>query len=622
MKTLSFSNNGPRELLLPPSLHSKLKLHDATFTSSKLANIDSLSDSASPPVSYLSGWSRDLQKDKCFEGIGRQVLATQKFLVTVWGTFDLRSVDGNSIRPTVRRACGLLAMLALSDGHRQSRKWLQSQLWSNSGEAQGAGSLRQELARLKRLLGDAIKSDSLDIWLDPNRFEFDHLSGTPPQGVDLLQGIDIGDEVFEDWLREQRQITAENTQKATENERKDSQPSHHEQPTRDFIAGHRRQNCTVIFDSLAKGDLGADVAVMFYSEQLQRSLEQFDVFSCITLDTRALNEADSRAAMVRNAVIVRINAFAYDDEVCLGVELSAGLQGRRLDFKSIVIPPGISEIRASSKINGLVHHTVETLLENLKFEMLPTSATAEAMMLAFHARNLTFKLDKESLLGAEDLFKRAYELDPRGQYLAWRGFLRNTAFFQHRNASIFEDPFSSDDLTLEALREAPDSAIVQAFSSQIDYINQGNLVEPMNKAQRAVEIDPTDPLARALLSNSLIVNKRLNEAYEVALQAIALSSGGRYEFYFHHFACMAATAAHDYETALSHARTSTRGVPHFVSPRRYEVALTNHLGDRTGVDIAVAAMRNVEPDFSLKSLLDPRYPVNTLRRLPLIETIN
>lgn len=538
--------------------------------------------------------------------------------VKVLGSFDVLHADGTSIRPTVRKACGLLAILALSTGHRQSRKWIQSQLWSNSSEAKGAGSLRQELARLKRLLGDAIVSDNLDIWLDADQFEFDHLSKKLAAGVELLQGIDVGDEAFEDWLREQRQ----SAMSATDDDDSDLPARPNTQPTRDFVFGQRRQNCTVIFDTTAKGNLDADVAAMFFSEQLHRSLKQYDVFSCVTLDSRSLGAENHRAAVDRRAVIVRISAFAYGDEVCLGVELDSGFHGRRLDLKSIVVPPGISQLRASNKIGGLVHHTVETLLENVEFDMLPTGATGEALMLAQHARKLTFQLGKQSLLAAEDLLKQAYELDPRGQYIAWRGFLRNTAFFQHRDADIFEESYSSDVLTLEALHQAPDNAIVQAFSSQIDYINQGNLAEPMHKAERAVQLDPTDPMARALLSNALTVNGRLNEGYEVALQAITLSAGGLYEFYFHHFACMAATAAHSYETALSHARASTRNVSHFVSPRRYEVALANHLGDRPSVDHAVEAMRVVEPDFELHTLLDPIYPVNTLRRLPIIETIS
>ncbi|WP_220801012.1 hypothetical protein [Roseobacter sp. OBYS 0001] len=471
-------------------------------------------------------------------------------------------------------------------------------------------------------MGDAIGSDSIDIWLASERFIFDHEVDAPPQGVELLQGIDIEDEAFEDWLREQRQLNSRSYNSARDDEDiPASTVSFVQRSPREFVGRHHRKHCTVIFDTSAKGDLDADVAAMFFSEQLHRSLDQYDVFSCVSHSHNNTDGRNGQTPIDRLAVIVRINAFAYGNEVCIGVALDSGAQGRRLDFKSAIVSPGISQLRSSIKIGGLVRHTVETLLDNLEFEALPAGATAEALMLANQARKLTFKLDKQSLLIAEDLLSRAYELDPRGQYIAWRGFLRNTAFFQHRDANIFEEAYASDVLTLEALHQAPNNAIVQAFSSQIDYINQGNLAEPMHKAERAVALDPTDPLARALLSNALIVNGHLNEGYEVALQAIVLSSGGRYEFYFHHFACMAATAAHNYETALSHARASTNSMPHFVSPRRYEVALANHLGDQQGVDHAVGAMRLVEPEFELQSLLDPTYPVNTLRRLPIIETV-
>ena len=143
----------------------------------------------------------------------------------------------------------------------------------------------------------------------------------------------------------------------------------------------------------------------------------------------------------------------------------------------------------------------------------------------------------------------------------------------------------------------------------------------MLRAERAVELDRSDPLARALLSNALTVNGHLEDAYKVALQSISLAAGSRYEFYFHHFACMAATAAGDYEVALRHARASVSRVPEFVSPRRYEIVLAHKLGDQLGVERAVNAMRNTEPEFDIKMMLDPSYPVNTLRRLPIIETI-
>ncbi len=63
-------------------------------------------------------------------------------------------------------------------------------------------------------------------------------------------------------------------------------------------------------------------------------------------------------------------------------------------------------------------------------------------------------------------------------------------------------------------------------------------------------------------------------------------------------------------------------MPNFVSPRRYEVALATSLGDQRGVDRAVEAMRRTEKNFTVTDLLDPTYPVNTLRRLPIIDALH
>lgn len=535
---------------------------------------------------------------------GNEGVVAVRYSIKVFGPFDLRAEDGRSIRPPVRKSCAILAVLALSDGHRQSRKWLQSLLWSESDEDRGAGSLRQELSRLKKLLGDAIGSDGIDIWLDPARFDFDHMAeNTATAHEDLLQGMDLGDDAFEEWLRTQRQAHAARRVAITPGSR----------------AHGGRGRCTVLFECDARGSLDAQAAAMFFSEQLFRRLTHHDVFTCIGHDSQG---SDGHAGAVdRATVVVRISAIADQGEVCLGVRIDGGHLGPRLGDQTILLPHGMARLRESTQIGRLVQATADTLLEGLERGILPRGAAAEAAVLAHQAQKLTFRLDRASLNEADQLLSRAYALHPRGLYLGWRAFLRNTAFFQHRTSDIFDDGTGAEEFSLEAMRQAPEDALVQAFSAQLDYVNQGNLVAPLLKAQRAVEIDRSDPLARALLSNALTVNGRLSEGYEVALQSISLAAGSRYEFYFHHFACMAATAAKSYESAIGHARASVSYMPDFVSPRRYEVALARHLGDRRGLKRAVQAMRRMEPDFSVETLLDPTYPVNTLRRLPIIEAI-
>lgn len=128
------------------------------------------------------------------------------------GRLRLLRSDGADITPTGRKAQGLLALLGAAPDYRRSRVWLQDKLWSTQPGDLGAGSLRQELARLRRILGDSrdciladhgglgLDPDRVRVRLDPEPGEWE-LTGEPPE---FVEGLDIADPEFEDWVRDQR----------------------------------------------------------------------------------------------------------------------------------------------------------------------------------------------------------------------------------------------------------------------------------------------------------------------------------------------------------------------------------------------------------------------------------
>lgn len=127
------------------------------------------------------------------------------YSIKVLGSFDLLNVVGASVRPSGKKDCALLAMLALTRNHRQTRTWLQEKLWGDRGPAQGAASLRQSLSTLRSALNgnfEVLKADRTWIWLDPEHFDFDHKSSEADGEV--LRGFDLREEGFNDWLRDTR----------------------------------------------------------------------------------------------------------------------------------------------------------------------------------------------------------------------------------------------------------------------------------------------------------------------------------------------------------------------------------------------------------------------------------
>src|ERR1700730_7389825 len=134
--------------------------------------------------------------------------------ISAIGAFRVLALNGEELTPRGRKARALLAVLALTPTRRRSRPALQDKLWSDRGPEQGAASLRQTLTEIRKALGehyrDCLVSDLHGIGLVAGRVTVDidegdlvelARMGEPPQ---LLEDVDVADEEFEEWLRNQR----------------------------------------------------------------------------------------------------------------------------------------------------------------------------------------------------------------------------------------------------------------------------------------------------------------------------------------------------------------------------------------------------------------------------------
>jgi hypothetical protein len=133
------------------------------------------------------------------------MVASKYYSLKVVGAFDVLDREARSVRPTGRKDCALLAMLALTRNHRQTRTWLQERLWGDRGPAQAAASLRQSLTVLRSTFNgkaEVVCADRTWVWLDPAFMELDHLA--PGARGEILRGFDLREEGFNDWLRDVR----------------------------------------------------------------------------------------------------------------------------------------------------------------------------------------------------------------------------------------------------------------------------------------------------------------------------------------------------------------------------------------------------------------------------------
>ncbi len=132
------------------------------------------------------------------------------------GVFEVLDETGRDCTPRGAKSRALLAMLAQTPGHRRPRRWLESRLWSDRGQEQASGSLRQALTELRKTLGplaERLTSDrdcvvladfGTDLTQDPMAAR-----NALAQGREFMEGIDIVDPAFNRWLADERQRVVE-----------------------------------------------------------------------------------------------------------------------------------------------------------------------------------------------------------------------------------------------------------------------------------------------------------------------------------------------------------------------------------------------------------------------------
>lgn len=132
-----------------------------------------------------------------------------KLILHLHGPFRAFWSDRRRCRIVGVKQQALLALLATAPDLARTRTWLVPRLWSESDEAQGRQNLRQTLYSLRTTLGahygDLICTDGDLVYLDARNVS---VTGGPADG-DFLEGFDLGEEGFEEWLRDRRQAPDE-----------------------------------------------------------------------------------------------------------------------------------------------------------------------------------------------------------------------------------------------------------------------------------------------------------------------------------------------------------------------------------------------------------------------------
>ena len=134
---------------------------------------------------------------------------TSKLSIQLLGPLTVRAEDGSDVTPRNRKTRAVIAALCVAADGRRGRKWLQSLLWSDRSPPQSAGSLRGSLTEIRRSFGEAgtlLIAEGDSVRLDLEQIDVDVLNPSEALSSELefLEGLNVRDPAFDEWLSEQR----------------------------------------------------------------------------------------------------------------------------------------------------------------------------------------------------------------------------------------------------------------------------------------------------------------------------------------------------------------------------------------------------------------------------------
>ncbi|MDQ8732843.1 hypothetical protein [Bradyrhizobium sp. LHD-71] len=538
-----------------------------------------------------------------------------KVQVQLVGAFAIQGSSGEDRTPRGRKACAIVAMLALAPEGKRARAWLQDKLWSKRAPEQGAASLRQSLHELRVTLGadrDLIVADKFNVSLDRTRYVLDLDDIGSRRDAELLEGLEAGDEEFEDWLREQRSIFDERRANSRPSTRATSMPGPAD-------AAVNRQHILVLsgapadeaktpfvvdslIDAIAKTVVELGVAKVYDRRVRSESfdIEELNARDGLSLRTEFLDsEADK---LVRLALLqIPETSMAWSSTLQLASSDAANVDDPR--------------IRAC--VNLVVNVAIDRFAKIGAIRSDPLLASSLCHSGILHL----FRLGRANFEIADALFARAFELEPRGIFLAWRAYLRTFMLAERQftcRQTLDEEAF---DFMRRALDLEPYNSYVAALSSQVHSIMRRSYVAAYEYAERSVNLNPANPLGWGCLGTAKSYLGKSIEGMQHTLYAREIAGLAPYRFQLDSVSCIASVVAGGTNHAIDLAETCHALSPTYAPPLRYLSALYAHRGDYELAHACVEKLRVNEPDFSFEKLRDKAYPAAGLHRTAIIASL-
>ncbi|MCV6597769.1 MAG: hypothetical protein OIF40_11910, partial [Mangrovicoccus sp.] len=413
-------------------------------------------------------------------------------------------------------------------------------------------------------------------------------------GRDFLEGFDVRDDSFEDWLRDMRQQHPVEHLAAPLPKAKSDSPIRVQAFPNSYGSSIERITGHVIADQMA------------------RSLEEFlsaQRFADLPRDT-GLRDADLE---------VRCDIVEDAGRGVVFVRIEHGQNGQVLFSGHRSVTGGLEQVLSSETIGGLVHSAASKVLHGLVETLAADRPEAAALSLTSQGIKQLSRLDVDGLQQADQLFQNAFETDQKGVFLAWRAFTRMAQLVESADVDQQARLEQVRQLTSDALQTAPGNGLNVALVALSRIMLEDDLAMPAELARKAINWNSENIFARQTLAIAHSAVGDPEQAYKLSTSCRRADPEDDFGHLWDLYHALVCISSGRFDEAREMALRSANAAGHFIAPKRQLVALCAHSGDVELARRFLDELTQAEQGFSLDRYLnDADYPVHTLRKAGLI----
>lgn len=521
-----------------------------------------------------------------------RLVGTDSIEIRLFGTFAVRIVDGDDVTPTSRKAKALLAMLAECDTMKRSRRWLEDKLWSDRGARQAQGSLRTTLHEIRQSLGTAgwiFEADRECVWLHREAVRTD--LGPACQDREFLEGLDIGDAEFNDWLIQKRVAYSDQDDGPSEPKFTDRRVAI--QCGTPWIAGSSKSAYAQMLD-----------------DQVAKIISDFIALSHCTTDAR------------KSDLIVRTSV----DETAQGSLVFAQVVDTASDeivHSDHFFTDGLSRLVGNQETVGrFCWGFADTALERL--HDLGDRATPAALRSGFlqRAMNDVLSFRAGRMENSLSVLDDATSHLRAGLFFAAKAWALMSIMIEGHRAEDADGIGEVRALLRLAEESSRGEAMVAGLSANVMAVLLQDYETAATLARRALRENPNNLFALQALAVCRTARGDFEAAYRLSCHSQTVAALTRFEGMCNlHHALMCIKLNRLGEAASAAARSSEL-LSSYRAPKRQLIALGALEDSPQDIHEAVESLRRIEPGFELdRYLFDRSYPTDTARDAGLLDAV-